>query len=98
MHVVDAVSFGTAPLSMTHVPAGIVAHLRSLPIAPGGAALRAANPWAAHHQARLRVLGVDIFHLGAPGFPTIAGTPVPPPDCDLDLYKILRSVDAIPEF
>jgi hypothetical protein len=95
VHVVDAVSFGTAPLRMTHVPAEITANLRGLPIAPAGAALRAANPWAPHHQARIRVLGADIFHLGAPGIPMIVGTPIPAPDCDLDLYEILKRVDGI---
>jgi hypothetical protein len=98
VHVVDAVSFGTAPLPMARVPAEIVANLRILPIAPAGAALRAANPWALHHQARIRVLGADIFHLGAPGFPLIVGTPIPAPDCDLDLYEILKVVDGIRVF
>ncbi len=72
VHVFDAVSFGTAPLPMAHVPVEIRANLRVLPIAPAGAALGAANPWAPHHQARIRVLGADIFHLGAPDFAMIA--------------------------
>ena len=91
----DAVSFGSAdifPAAFRNIPACIRAlPIRNLPNAPAAVPFLAPNPWTAAHQAFIRVPGVDLFHLGPAGA-LIAGAPVPPPDFDIDLWKIYEKV------
>jgi hypothetical protein len=91
----DAVSFGSADIfhaAFRNIPACIRAlPIRNLPNPPVGLPVLAPNPWNAAHQAFIRVPGVDLFHLGPAGA-LIAGAPVPPPDFDIDLWKIYEQI------
>ena len=92
----DAVSFGSAdifPTALRRIPACVRAlPIRNLPNPPVGIPFLAPNPWTAAHQPSIRVPGVDLFHLGPAGA-LIAGAPVPPPDFDIDLWKIYEKVE-----
>jgi hypothetical protein len=94
--VVDAVSFGTAPIFHTafaNIPVAIrTLPIRILPLAPHGIMQATPNPWTPADHAYIRVAGADLFHLG-PGADLIPGTPAPPPDCLIDFWKILLVVE-----
>ncbi len=94
--VVDAVSFGTAPIfpaAFEEIPLAIRTFpIRILPTAPHGITSATPNPWTPADQPYIRVPGADLFHLG-PGANLIAGAPVPPPDFLVDLWEIVWHIE-----
>jgi hypothetical protein len=94
--VVDAVSFGSAPIlhsAFAKIPHDIRAlPIRILPLAPNGIMTQATvTPWTPADQACIRVAGTDLFYLG-PGANLIAGAPAPPRDSLIDLWTILLAL------
>ena len=96
--VVDAVSFGTAPIfpaAFQEIPAAIrTLPIRILPLAPRGIVQATPNPWTPADHAYIRVAGADLFHLG-PGANLIPGAPAPPPDCLIELWEILLAAEVM---